>query len=145
MVGEDVLIQQANAVESLSNVNVLCLDKTGTLTTNQIKLQEVYPVGVTEAELRTLLGDYAANTMAGNKTNEAIAAICPGQVRPLKAEVPFSSARKWSALAFDEIGKWGDSEMGSNEEYTPLPLITLLARMGFMSWEHQKSWQKTCL
>ncbi|HEY9740387.1 MAG TPA: HAD-IC family P-type ATPase [Coleofasciculaceae cyanobacterium] len=122
MVGEDVLIQQANAVESLSNVNVLCLDKTGTLTTNQIKLQEVYPVGVTEAELRTLLGDYAANTMAGNKTNEAIAAICPGQVRPLKAEVPFSSARKWSALAFEEIGKWGDSEMGSNEKYTPLPL-----------------------
>jgi cation-transporting P-type ATPase E len=33
MLGQDILIQQTNAVESLSNVNVLCLDKTGTLTT----------------------------------------------------------------------------------------------------------------
>ena len=101
MIGQDVLIQQANAVESLSNVNVLCLDKTGTLTTNQIELQEVYPLGLSEAELRSLLGSYAASTKAGNKTNDAIANSCPGIVFDPAFEVPFSSARKWSAIVFD--------------------------------------------
>ncbi|NJP11719.1 MAG: HAD-IC family P-type ATPase [Leptolyngbyaceae cyanobacterium RU_5_1] len=100
MIGQDVLIQQANAVESLSNVDVLCLDKTGTLTTNQIELQEVYPIGISEDELRSLLGVYAASTTAGNKTNDAIANACPGIISEPMAEVLFSSARKWSALVF---------------------------------------------
>jgi cation-transporting ATPase E len=101
MIGQDVLIQQANAVESLSNVDVLCLDKTGTLTTNQIELQEVYPVNLAEAELRSLLGTYAASTKAGNKTNDAIANACSGTVQEPLFEVPFASARKWSALVFE--------------------------------------------
>jgi cation-transporting ATPase E len=103
MIGEDVLIQQANAVESLSNVDILCLDKTGTLTTNQIELREIYPVGISEEALRSLLGIYAASTIAGNKTNDAIANSFPGIVMEAIAEVPFSSVRKWSALAFDAI------------------------------------------
>jgi cation-transporting ATPase E len=100
MLGQDVLIQQSNAVESLSNVNVLCLDKTGTLTTNRLRLQEVYPIGLSEAELRSLLGDYAASTTSGNRTSDALALSCPGTVHPLINEIPFSSNRKWSALAF---------------------------------------------
>jgi cation-transporting ATPase E len=104
MIGQDVLIQQANAVESLSNVDVLCLDKTGTLTTNQIQLQEVYPIAISEAELRSLLGTYAASTKAGNKTNDAISQACSGIIREPLFEVPFSSARKWSALVFEEPG-----------------------------------------
>jgi cation-transporting P-type ATPase E len=105
MLGQDVLIQQANAVESLSNVNILCLDKTGTLTSNQIQLQDIYPIEIGSSQLQSLLGDYAASTTAGNKTNEAIASLYPGQLYPLKAQVPFSSARKWSALAFDSIAE----------------------------------------
>ncbi len=105
MLGQDVLIQQANAVESLSNVNVLCLDKTGTLTTNQLQLQAVQPlVGISGGEVdedtvRSQLGMYAASVTAGNRTIEAIAAECPSQPYPILAEVPFSSARKWSAIA----------------------------------------------
>lgn len=102
MIGQDVLIQQANAVESLSNVDVLCLDKTGTLTTNQIELQEMYPLGISEEDLRSLLGTYAASTRAGNKTNDAISNVCPGRVLEPIYEVPFSSARKWSALVFSK-------------------------------------------
>ncbi|BAZ13482.1 HAD superfamily ATPase [Calothrix sp. NIES-4071] len=102
MLGQDVLIQQANAVESLSHVNVLCLDKTGTLTSNQIELQRVFPIGISETELRQKLGDYVANTTAPNRTSEAIELSCSGIKRSTKAEIPFSSARKWSAIAFDE-------------------------------------------
>ena len=115
MLGQDVLIQQANAVESLSNVDILCLDKTGTLTTNQIHLEEMQPIGIAETELRALLGDYAANLSSGNRTSEAIAAACPGQPRHLKAEVPFSSARKWSAVALDEAERRGVYLLGAPE------------------------------
>ena len=100
MLGQDILLQQANAIESLSNVNVLCLDKTGTLTTNQISLQTLLPIGISEEKLRTLLGNFAASTSAPNKTSEAIATACRGKTNTVEAEVPFSSARKWSALAF---------------------------------------------
>lgn len=109
MVGQDVLIQQANAVESLSNVDVLCLDKTGTLTTNHIQLAEIYPIDLTEETVRSLLATYAASTTSPNKTSDAIAQACPGRGLPLLHEVPFSSARKWSALVFGEEIQHGEA------------------------------------
>lgn len=99
---QSALVQQANAVESLSNVDVMCLDKTGTLTANRINLQMVYPVGIDRAKLETLLGDFAASASTSNKTNEAIAIALPRQKRPVKLEVPFGSAHKWSAIGFDD-------------------------------------------
>jgi cation-transporting P-type ATPase E len=101
MLGQDILIQQTNAVESLSNVNVLCLDKTGTLTTNQINLQEVFPIGIATDELHRHLGNYAVTTSSPNRTTEALVQACPGDIQALLAEVPFSSGRKWSAIATD--------------------------------------------
>ncbi len=98
MVGQKVLIQQANAVESLSNVDVLCLDKTGTLTANRIHFEASYPIGIDEKQLRRLLGDYAASITAGNQTTDAIREACSGEKQAIAAEVPFSSVRKWSVL-----------------------------------------------
>lgn len=98
MLNENILIQQTNAVESLSNVDVLCLDKTGTLTTNQINLHATFPIGISEAALRQHLGNYAATTKSPNRTVEALQASCTGQCWDIKTEVPFSSARKWSAI-----------------------------------------------
>ncbi len=115
MLGQDVLIQQANAVESLSHVDVLCLDKTGTLTTNQINLQTVYPIGITEEVLRQKLGDFAANITAHNRTSEALAAVYPGKVRSIQTEIPFSSIRKWSAVAFDDFPDPGVYIFGAPE------------------------------
>jgi cation-transporting ATPase E len=94
------LVQQANAIESLSNVDVLCLDKTGTLTANRLVVEEIVPLAGTEDELRDTLGAAVASAAVRNKTAEAIAAACPGEARPLTADVPFSSARKWSAVSF---------------------------------------------
>ncbi|PSB07037.1 haloacid dehalogenase [filamentous cyanobacterium CCP2] len=122
MIGQDVLIQQANAVESLSNVDTLCLDKTGTLTANNITLQEIYPIGILEAALRPLLGDFAANTTIANRTTEAIAHAFPGKIRQPKAEVPFSSTRKWSAISFDDDDRRGIYVLGA-----PEVLVTSLA------------------
>ena len=44
------LVQQANAVESLSHVDTLCVDKTGTLTANQLELEQVIPLEGDEAQ-----------------------------------------------------------------------------------------------
>ncbi len=115
MVGEDVLIQQANAVESLSNVDILCLDKTGTLTTNQIILQSVYPIGITEEDLQQRLGDFGTNVTTHTRTSEALAAVYPGKMRSVKAEIPFSSVRKWSAVAFDDGSNPGVYFLGAPE------------------------------
>ena len=101
ILGKGVLVQQANAIEALSNVDVLCLDKTGTLTANALELAEVYPLTIDEEYLRRLLGDYVASLTIGNLTSEAIASACPGERRLVREEVAFSSSRKWSALSFD--------------------------------------------
>ena len=123
VVGKGALIQEANAVESISNVNLLCLDKTGTLTTNRIEFQAMRPVGDAsdgdKAELRHILGDYAASTPGGNRTTEAIRDAFGGQARRVKQEVPFSSERKWSALAFDDPTSAGPYVLGAPEVLYP--------------------------
>jgi cation-transporting ATPase E len=119
MVGKGVLVQQSNAIESLSNVDVLCLDKTGTLTANRIQFNALMPLAIPEQELRQALGDLAANVTSGNRTNAAIARACPGHKRGVAAEVPFSSSRKYSALAFDDPDRRGTYVLGAPEVLQP--------------------------
>jgi cation-transporting ATPase E len=92
------LVQQANAVESLSHVDTLCVDKTGTLTANKLELAAVIPLEGDEAWARACLATMVASTSSLNKTSEAVAAAIPGTAREAVVEVPFSSARKWSAV-----------------------------------------------
>lgn len=115
IVGKGALVQQANAVESLSNVDVLCLDKTGTLTANALVLDGVNPLGLEESELRRLLGNYVASLSVSNATIRAIGAACPASVLPVREEVAFSSARKWSALAIDDLEQRGLYVLGAPE------------------------------
>lgn len=97
---QGALIQRINSIESLSHIDVLCVDKTGTLTTQRLALEAVTPFGTDEETLRALLGDFAASASSSNKTSDAIAAGCPGRSRELAEEVPFSSRWKWSGMAF---------------------------------------------
>ena len=120
MVGQGALVQQANAVESLSNVDVLCLDKTGTLTANQIELHEIRPFSATtETDLHQALATYAASTPAGNRTTEALATALPATAQPILAEVPFTSERKWSALALDQSPQPYSYILGAPEMLQP--------------------------
>lgn len=110
LIGEGALIQETNAVESLSNVDILCTDKTGTLTANRLLFNDL--VAQDDAFARQKLGDFARSATATNKTGEAIAAGLTGEKRPFLDEVPFSSARKWSGLAFaDGVYVLGALEM----------------------------------
>ncbi len=113
------LVQQANSVESLSNVNVLCMDKTGTLTANRIHLHEIHPLGSDRETLQRLLGDFVSSATANNRTGEAIREALGGQRRRVADEVPFSSARKWSAIAFDDGDLAGAYVLGATEMLEP--------------------------
>src|SRR6266487_3394218 len=120
IVRKGALIQQSNAIESLSNVNVLCMDKTGTLTTNTLELSAVHPLKEEDAsELRLRLGDFVASSTVGNATSKAIGVACPGQQRQAQEEIPFSSAYKWSGLAFDDDVMHGVYILGAVEMLEP--------------------------
>src|SRR5947209_6202522 len=103
IVRKGALVQQANAIESLSNVDILCLDKTGTLTSNAITLHTLHPLSAPASELQRLLGEYVASISVGNKTSGAIGSVYTGHVRHVHEEVTFSSAHKWSWLCIDEV------------------------------------------
>ncbi len=116
LLGKDMLVQQFNAVESLSNVDVLCTDKTGTLTSGVIKFEELEALGA-DAGARTerCWASFAASTTDANRTIEALRAALPAQaVRPAH-EAFFSSDRKWSGLAFDDGETRGTYVLGAPE------------------------------
>ena len=121
------LVQQINAVESLGTVDIVCMDKTGTLTANRLVLDAIYPLhDAPLGALRAQLGDFVRSSSAQNKTGEAVAAGVPGEARPTVADVPFNSARKWSALAFDQPARRGVYVLGAPELLEPyLPPATV--------------------
>ncbi len=94
-----VLAQQLNAIESLASVDTICLDKTGTLTEQRLRVVEVIPaLGHDRREARDALAVLAASASARNLTLQAIADALPAKPQPTLDEVPFSSARRWSAV-----------------------------------------------
>ena len=111
-----VLVQQANAVELLSCVDVLCLDKTGTLTTNRL---QVHAVREYAPEAKRRLGDFASSTRVKNRTIEAISAAIPGQCISTVADMPFSSEWKWSGLSFQDPQSTGTLVLGAPEIIAP--------------------------
>lgn len=97
-----VLVRELPAIEALARVDTLCLDKTGTITSGQLKFERLEPwnqasVPATKAILAKLVA-------AINDDNETATAIkqAVGQppVQPTQV-LPFSSARKWSGAEFD--------------------------------------------
>jgi cation-transporting ATPase E len=118
------LVQQANSIESLCNIDILCLDKTGTLTTNRLKLDEIHPyswpeITLSDGSLLRLLGDFSRSATVQNRTSEAILRAYPGQTKEIREEVPFSSQLGWSAVAFDQENESGTYVLGAPELLNP--------------------------
>jgi cation-transporting ATPase E len=91
------LIQRPNAVESMSRVDVLCLDKTGTLTTPLIELVRTTPF-VDDSTLQGGLGDFLATATLATRSADALRAQFAGSRRDVADEITFSSELRWSGL-----------------------------------------------
>jgi len=119
LLGKNMLVQQFNAVESLSNVDVLCTDKTGTLTSGVIKLEETLALGADQGRLAQLLGAFSASTTDANRTIEALREALPAPRLEPAHEALFSSSRKWSGLAFADGETRGTYVLGAPEMVAP--------------------------
>jgi cation-transporting ATPase E len=101
------LAKELASVELLARVDTLCLDKTGTITTGEISLGHVEPLGATEASYAAdALGALGAVDPAPNATLAAIAANHADPGWELIESLPFSSARKWAAASFAGRGTY---------------------------------------
>ncbi|MHA7276456.1 HAD-IC family P-type ATPase [Arthrobacter sp. Hz1] len=138
---QKVLIQELAAVEGLARVDVLCLDKTGTLTVGKIVFDAAHEIDAEpRAGWKQALGWFGADPNA-NTTARCLAEAFPHDdpIRPFSS-VPFSSATKWSAVSFPdrtpEAGTWllGAPEVvlggGNPQAERALELVAGLATSG---------------
>lgn len=102
------LVQELPAIEGLARVDVVCADKTGTLTENGMRLADLELLdGGDDAEIRRALAAMAGDDPRPNASVQAIAEALPE--RPgwtYTAVAPFSSAKKWSGFSYGEHGNW---------------------------------------
>ncbi|MFE3289662.1 cation-translocating P-type ATPase [Rhodococcus sp. NPDC059234] len=101
------LVQELPAIEGLARVDVVCADKTGTLTENGMRLSELRVLGGDEAEVRDALAALAGDDPRPNASVLAIAESIdhdPGWSST--AVAPFTSAKKWSGISYGDKGNW---------------------------------------
>ncbi|MEV8133205.1 HAD-IC family P-type ATPase [Pseudarthrobacter oxydans] len=101
LAGHMVLVQELAAVEVLARVDVLCLDKTGTLSSGAMTFDAVHGAGIPPAEgWRKALEWFGAKEEA-NTTAKSIGDAFPAaDILPETSSVPFTSALKWSSVTF---------------------------------------------
>lgn len=112
---QQVLVQELAAVEGLARVDLVCLDKTGTLTEGDIEFDAEHPLADQPDGWREVLAWYGAEPDA----NATARCLAVPYTRTVASEptgrIPFSSARKWSAVSFGDAapGSWvlGGPEM----------------------------------
>ena len=109
------LVQELPAIEGLARVDVVCADKTGTLTESGMRLSEVrgfdgsgMPSGPAPAEVTEILAQLTATEPNPNASLAAIAEAiaAPSVIWTETHHAPFTSARKWSGSTFDGQGTW---------------------------------------
>ena len=99
-----VLVHDMKCIETLARVDVLCVDKTGTITENEMKVTEVIPVieGLPESEIHGLLSDFTAAQASDNQTMAALKNHfrSPAGMKPI-GMTGFSSKYKYSSVTFE--------------------------------------------
>ncbi|NKT03525.1 HAD-IC family P-type ATPase [Rhodococcus hoagii] len=101
------LVQELPAIEGLARVDVVCADKTGTLTENGMKLAELRTAKPDDAQAARALAAMAADDPRPNASMLAIReALSDDPGWEPTAVAPFSSAKKWSGQSYGNNGNW---------------------------------------
>ncbi|HEX7717016.1 MAG TPA: HAD-IC family P-type ATPase [Marmoricola sp.] len=101
------LVNELPAIEGLARVDVVCADKTGTLTENVMELSEVRPLTDDERPFAQALAALAAADPRPNASLRAVGDAYPDDPGwTVEEEAPFSSARKWSGATYAGHGSW---------------------------------------
>lgn len=101
------LVQDLYCVEMLARVNVLCLDKTGTITDGTMKVYNCIQLSNTNFTLKRIMGSMLSALGDNNQTSQALINYF-GYNKELKpvSTLPFSSTRKLSAVTFENAGTY---------------------------------------
>ena len=102
---QKVLLNSMKGIETLSRIDVLCLDKTGTITEHRMQVSEFLPLALAEKEGKEILSHYLQASEDQNDTITAIRkyhSVQPAQVWPVQDRLPFSSKKKFGGLQFQQ-------------------------------------------
>ena len=95
---KNVLVRDLHSLENLAHCDMVCLDKTGTLTEGSLEVEGVYPA-IDEQEFRRLMATYLVYTDDNNSTYQALCDhFSRNEPYKVTAVMPFSSERKWSSV-----------------------------------------------
>ncbi len=117
-----ILVQEMYCVETLARVNVLCLDKTGTITEGRMKVEKLVPLNdkYDEALFKYELSEFINAFENENQTSLAVKEFCDVKDFSWKLtdKIEFSSEKKWSMASFEEKGSYffGATERFQSEE-----------------------------
>ena len=121
---QKVLVQDMNCIETLARVDVLCVDKTGTITTAGMQVENVIALTDDPPErLERILAAIYSNIEPENDTAKAMAEVFAGETDWVCTQrIPFQSATKWSAAVFRGQGAFivGAPEFTMGSRYEEL-------------------------
>ena len=121
-----VLVQDMNCIETLAHVDILCVDKTGTITEPAMEVAELYPLcseQYTHEKIEKILAAFYYNQEADNETAAAMSRqFAMESDWTAIIRIPFTSATKWAAADFGENGSYliGAPEFILCEKYDSL-------------------------
>lgn len=108
LAGKKVLLHDMKSVETLARVDVLCVDKTGTITENEMSLHDIVSMDKTKPlhVVKDKLADFVFAMDDDNDTMKALKeSLTNGKKRKVIKTIPFSSANKYSGIVFED-GAW---------------------------------------
>nr|WP_317332713.1 cation-translocating P-type ATPase [uncultured Romboutsia sp.] len=117
-----ILVQELHCIETLARVDIICLDKTGTITEGKMNVREVIILDdkYNDENINKIIGAITHTLDDENSTFNSLRRYFKQNPNwEYKNKVPFSSERKWSGVSFKEEGSFviGAPEFVLNEEY----------------------------